>query len=112
MQELHTVKKRWGHEVILHNSEKYCAKLLVFEKEMAGSMHYHLLKQETWYVNKGAFMYSWIDKAGVAYHREIVVGDIVTIPPGQPHQLKALEDSEIFESSTQHFDDDTYRIWR
>jgi hypothetical protein len=27
-----------------------------------------------------------------------------------PHQLKAIDESEIFEVSTQHFDDDSYRI--
>lgn len=111
MQELHIVKKRWGHEVVLHNSEKYCAKLLVFDKDMSGSMHYHLLKQETWCVNRGVFQYTWIDKSGTTYHKELRIGDVVTIPPGQPHQLKALEESEIFEASTQHFDEDTYRIW-
>jgi hypothetical protein len=36
----------------------------------------------------------------------------VTQYPGQPHQLEALEDGEIFEVSTQHFDTDSYRIWK
>jgi quercetin dioxygenase-like cupin family protein len=39
-------------------------------------------------------------------------GDTVTIERGEPHQLEALEDSEIFEVSTQHFDDDSYRIYK
>jgi mannose-6-phosphate isomerase-like protein (cupin superfamily) len=38
------------------------------------------------------------------------VGDSVTIPIGLPHQLTGLEDGEIFEVSTQHFDHDSYRI--
>jgi hypothetical protein len=29
-----------------------------------------------------------------------------------PHQLKALQDGEIFEISTQHFDSDSYRVWK
>ena len=38
-------------------------------------------------------------------------GACITIERGQPHQLVALEDgSEIFEVSTQHFDEDSYRI--
>jgi len=28
------------------------------------------------------------------------------------HQMLALEDSELFEFSTQHFEDDSYRIIR
>jgi len=40
----------------------------------------------------------------------IGVGTCITIERGQPHQLVALEDgSEIFEVSTQHFDEDSYR---
>jgi hypothetical protein len=32
--------------------------------------------------------------------------------PGQPHQLEALTEGVIFEVSTQHFDSDSYRIWK
>ena len=31
---------------------------------------------------------------------------------GLRHQMLALEDSELFEFSTQHFEDDSYRIIR
>ena len=41
----------------------------------------------------------------------VLEGDCITIERGMPHQLIALEDgSEIFEVSTQHFDEDSYRI--
>ena len=43
---------------------------------------------------------------------DLNLGDVITIPIGQPHQLRAKEDSEIFEISTQHFDSDSYRIWK
>jgi hypothetical protein len=36
----------------------------------------------------------------------------VRVPPGQPHQLEALTDATVFEVSTQHFDEDSYRIWK
>ena len=32
------------------------------------------------------------------------------IPVGLRHQMIALEDTELFEFSTQHFDEDSYRI--
>ena len=108
-----TIVKGWGHELIIHNSEKYCGKLLVFKAGCKFSMHYHLLKQETWYVNKGTFIYRWIDtNQGTELSTQLTVGDVVTQYPGQPHQLEALEDGEIFEVSTQHFDSDSYRIWK
>jgi quercetin dioxygenase-like cupin family protein len=108
-----TIVKGWGHELIIHNSEKYCGKLLVFKAGCKFSMHYHLIKQETWYVNKGTFIYRWIDtNQGTELSTRLTVGDVVTQYPGQPHQLEALEDGEIFEVSTQHFDTDSYRIWK
>jgi hypothetical protein len=32
------------------------------------------------------------------------------ITPGVVHQMVALEDAELFEFSTQHFDSDSHRI--
>lgn len=76
-------------------------------------MHYHMLKQETWYVNKGSFIYRWIDvEQGIVNETQLKVGDVVTQYPGMPHQLEALEDGEVFEVSTEHFDSDSYRIWK
>ena len=107
------IAKGWGHELIIHNSEKYCGKILVFKTGCKFSMHYHLIKQETWYVNKGTFIYRWIDtEKGIEHSTHLKPGDVVTQYPGTPHQLKALEDGEIFEVSTQHFDTDSYRIWK
>ena len=39
-------------------------------------------------------------------------GDIVTIYQGIAHQLEALEDSIIFETSTQDKVEDSYRVWK
>lgn len=107
------IPKGWGHELVIVNNEKYCGKILVFKQGFSFSMHYHLIKQETWYVNKGSFIFTWIDTdTGIKNEMDLNVGDVVTIPIGQPHQLRAKEDSEIFEISTQHFDSDSYRIWK
>ena len=51
-------EKAWGHELWIINDEKYCGKLLVFKKDKQFSMHYHLLKDEAWYVSKGQF--AWV----------------------------------------------------
>jgi len=105
------IPKGWGHELIIVNNEEYCGKILVFKKGCKFSMHYHIKKQETWYVNKGMFIFKWIDTDTAKVHEDILeVADVVTIPRGMPHQLEAIEDGEIFEISTQHFDTDSYRI--
>lgn len=105
------VVKKWGQEVILHNDSNYCGKLLQFNKGAKFSMHFHMIKVETWYVNKGKLVLKYIDTKDATTHvKELNVGDIIEIEQGDPHQLFAEEDSEIFEISTQHFDYDSYRI--
>ena len=106
--EIH--EKAWGHELWIINNELYCGKLLVFKKDKSFSMHYHLLKDEAWYINKGEFQYTYIETA--KYHQVIVrEGDCIHLMPGQPHQMLAIEEGScIFEVSTQHFDSDSYRI--
>lgn len=106
-----TIPKGWGHELILVNNEKYCGKILVFKKGCQFSLHYHLIKQETWYVQKGEFLFTSIDtEIGLNTTKILKVGDVVTIPIGMPHQLYARTEGEIIEISTQHFDFDSYRI--
>lgn len=107
------VPKGWGHEVIFVNNELYCGKLLVFKKGCKFSMHYHMIKDETWYVNEGEFIYRWIDTdEGEIKETKLKVGDSVRQFPGMPHQLEALTDGVVFEVSTQHFDSDSYRIYK
>ena len=105
------VSKAWGEEIILHNSDDYCGKLLRFRKDAKFSMHFHSKKTETWYVNKGMFELITIDTRTAARQRiSLTEGDIIHIEPNTPHQLIAFEEGEIFECSTPHYDDDSYRI--
>ena len=105
------VPKGWGEELIIENNEMYCGKLLIFKKGCKFSMHYHLIKDETWYVDKGEFLYRWIDTDTVeVIEQKLKVGDVVRQRVGQPHQLIALTDGVVFEVSTQHFDEDSYRV--
>ena len=107
------VPKGWGEEIIIENNEMYCGKLLIFKKGCKFSMHYHLIKDETWYVDKGEFIYRWIDTdTAETIEQKLKVGDVVRQRVGQPHQLIALTDGTIFEVSTQHFDEDSYRVMK
>ena len=107
------VPKGWGEELIIENNEMYCGKLLIFKKGCKFSMHYHLIKDETWYVDKGEFLYRWIDTdTAEIKEQKLKVGDVVRQRVGQPHQLVALTDGEVFEVSTQHFDEDSYRVFK
>jgi len=105
------VPKGWGEELIIENNEMYCGKLLIFKKGCRFSMHYHLIKDETWYVDKGEFIYRWIDtETAETIEQKLKPGDVVRQRVGQPHQLIALTDGTVFEVSTQHFDEDSYRV--
>ena len=105
------VPKGWGEEIIIENNEKYCGKILIFDQNCKFSMHYHMNKDETWYVEEGEFNYTFIDTEN-AYPTtfKISPGWVVRQHPGQPHQLEALTDGRIFEVSTHHEDSDSYRV--
>ena len=105
------VPKGWGEELIIENNNMYCGKLLKFKKGCKFSMHYHMIKDETWYVEEGEFIYRWIDTetAEVKVNR-LYPKDIVRQRPGQPHQLEAVTDGVVFEVSTHHEDTDSYRV--
>lgn len=109
-----TVETRWGRAIILNNDSDYCGKVLIFDNvDDCISMQYHLNKKETWYIAKGLFYFYFIDKTEGTLCRQVLkVGDVVTNERGDMHQLVALEpDSRVFEVSTEHRDDDTYRIY-
>jgi mannose-6-phosphate isomerase-like protein (cupin superfamily) len=107
------IPKGWGSEIIFENNELYCGKLLNFKKGAKFSMHYHLIKDETWYVKEGEFLYRYINTNDASIIEvNLKEGDTVRQLPGQPHQLEALTDGVIFEVSTQHFDEDSYRVMK
>ena len=107
------VQKGWGSEVIFANNEMYCGKLLRFNKGARFSMHFHMKKDETWYLAEGTIRLNWIDTKDASKRSEVVrVGEVIRNRPGEPHQVEALSDAVIFEVSTTHFDEDSYRVER
>lgn len=107
------VEKAWGREIIFANNDMYCGKLLIHDKAGSkGSMHFHMKKHETFYVQQGSFKIHYI-MTNNAEKLNITIrsGDTWVNEPGEPHQIEALEDNSILiEVSTTHFDNDSYRI--
>ena len=108
------VPKGWGFEKWIVNCEEYCGKLLYFVKGKKCSWHYHKLKDEVFYIQSGKIMvkYSFDDDLDKATERTLTAGDNFHVERGLRHQIISLEDTELFEFSTQHFDSDSYRIER
>jgi quercetin dioxygenase-like cupin family protein len=109
-----TINKGWGKEVVFARHPDYCGKLLCFDKSgNKGSMHFHALKDETWYVQQGSFIVRYIQTDTASVKEAILnTGDVWHNRPFSPHQLEALEDdSIIFEASTHDDADDSYRVF-
>ena len=106
------VPKGWGFEKWIVNNEKYCGKLLYFVKGKRCSWHFHKIKDETFYIQSGKILLKWSTEDDIINAQEVILskGDSWHVAVGQRHQMIAIEDTELFEFSTEHFDDDSYRI--
>jgi len=106
--------KGWGYEKWIVNNNLYCGKVLNFEKGKKCSFHFHKIKTETFYLQSGLvkLCYSNTDNLNMASELVLRPGLSFHVPVGLRHQIFALEASELFEFSTQHFESDSYRIVR
>jgi quercetin dioxygenase-like cupin family protein len=106
------VPKGWGHEKWIVNKKEYCGKLLFFEGGKKCSWHYHKLKDEVFYLQSGKMIVKYGDTDDIDEAKELILepGQNFHIYRGLRHQMIALEDSELFEFSTEHFDSDSYRV--
>jgi quercetin dioxygenase-like cupin family protein len=112
LPDLHV--KGWGSELWIMNSDLYCGKILLMHSGKKCSWHYHLLKDEVFYVQSGKVELLVSEQDEIEKADLIILnrGDSFHVLPTIRHQMKALEDTELFEISTQHFEDDTYRVIR
>jgi quercetin dioxygenase-like cupin family protein len=128
------VPKGWGYEKWLVNKKEYCGKILFFAKGKKCSFHYHKLKDETFYIQSGKLWvgysmkdclmdcedpfikcvnqekyYKRLDDSLMNYVT-LEPGSTFHVPVGMRHYMYGELDTEMFEFSTQHFDEDSYRI--
>ena len=106
------VPKGWGYEKWIVNTELYCGKLLHIIKGNQCSWHYHMLKDETFYLQEGKLLVKYSDDDDRDNAKEMIMerGDKFHVYTGLRHQMFALEDSDLFEFSTEHFDSDSTRV--
>lgn len=101
--------KIWGHEEWIVNNPQYCGKKLVFKAGYCCSLHYHKIKEETFYILSGKVLID-LEENGIKTKRVMTPGDTQHIPQGTIHRINALTDAEVMEFSTFHMEEDSYRI--
>jgi mannose-6-phosphate isomerase-like protein (cupin superfamily) len=111
-QPIHIEPKGWGREVWLANNELYCGKILEINRGKRGSLHFHKLKTQSFFLRAGRLKATIQASAEAEEIEQIVLsaGECMDIPPGLVRQMEALEDTELYEFSTQHFDSDSHRL--
>ncbi len=105
-ENLKTIEKVWGEEIVLVNSKKYCSKLLVIDKNAESSYHYHKNKQETFYAIEG---YVTLTVEGKDYMLAPFTRP-KTIECGDRHKFRGDTTAVILEVSTYHDERDVYRL--
>jgi mannose-6-phosphate isomerase-like protein (cupin superfamily) len=104
------IKKSWGYEEILYNGS-HCMKLLVYEKPIASSLHYHREKHEVFYVASGEFVLERQDANSLVRHSvSMKADDLVKIPPQTQHRITCITPGTIVEGSTHDDPEDCVRI--
>ena len=113
LQQLGKVDKGWGFEIVFANNDKYCGKLLVFERAGAKtSLVFHKEKAKSWFINAGKFKVRLID-VYTGEVKEVILdeGKTVDFGPLSPHQIEAMVDNSIiFEVGSPDFVEDRFRL--
>jgi quercetin dioxygenase-like cupin family protein len=109
--EMNFVSKSWGWELWICNNQKYCGKKLFIKQGHHLSWHRHCIKDEVLFVGSGR-MWLTHDLNGEPRSIEMSEGYAFHVTPGITHQMQAIEDTVLYEFSTQHFDEDSFRVTR
>jgi D-lyxose ketol-isomerase len=107
------ITKLWGAEEVLTNSDLYCAKILHIRNGYQSSLHYHSVKDETFFALAGHIAVEYFPVGGVRC-QTILSGkrrDGLHLPPGTAHRFWSMAgDAMLLEVSTFHSDTDVTRI--
>jgi mannose-6-phosphate isomerase-like protein (cupin superfamily) len=111
-EPVNIVPKGWGREVWIANGERYCGKILEIRKGKKCSLHFHKIKDESFYLRAGRLRLKVMPSSDATVCEEFILeaGQCMDVPVGLVHQMEALEDSELYEFSSQHFESDSYRL--
>ncbi len=125
LETRHCPQKDWGWEEWIVNNDLYCGKRLHFTKAFGHtSLHFHMKKHETMFVERGTFEVMIINPVTTERTRHVLMrGDSIVIEPGTVHRILVIDrahneiqpeqpEAVLVEFSTHHEDLDSYRVER
>ena len=104
-----TVRKVWGEEQIVINTDAYCGKRMLLNMGYRCSMHMHKVKDETFFIESGMMYVELEHPDGRREARTMNPGDSVHVPPGTWHRFTGFVNTVFFEFSTHDDPNDSYR---
>lgn len=102
--EVVNVPKPWGHETIWAHTDRYVGKILHIKAGHALSVQYHNKKDETVYLLSGELIYR-VKLGQELDDMRLTRGQSFRITPGTVHQMEAVTDCDVLETSTPELDD-------
>jgi mannose-6-phosphate isomerase-like protein (cupin superfamily) len=89
----------WGSELEVHNNDGYCGRILTIDEGKQCSFHYHLTKNETFFVIEGSLE---IDLSFDLHSKTTILhkGDCIDIPRYVLHRFRGRTDATVLEIST------------
>lgn len=98
------VTKPWGYEVIWAETDHYVGKVLHINKDHKLSRQYHVLKEETFMVQKGEMILEIGEPSNIQVYN-LETGDVFHCAPNTIHRMIAVTDVDVIEVSTPQLDD-------
>lgn len=108
-RNMNFVSKRWGWELWIYNGNKYCGKKIFLKQGHYLSFHHHEVKDEVLFVESGLMYMTYGKDTKNVEYLKMGPGYAFHVEPGLKHQMQALKDTTIFEFSTTHSDEDSFR---
>jgi len=98
------VEKPWGHEIIWAENEKYVGKFMYIKPHSRMSLQYHIVKEETIYVQEGTLRVWHSEKE--EDHTDLLPGSVYHVEPRKIHRFGATKKAvNLIEISTSELDD-------
>ena len=103
------ISKGWGEEIVIHNDEVYCIKILNLKQGGECSLHMHLEKSETFLVLTGEVeveLFFNLERSFCTLQK----GESIDIPARIGHRFRAIQPSSLIEASNYDKEEDIIRL--